>query len=391
MKKIYNSLYEDSLVRQMFWMFHSDENKDNMKRKMMANISNDTCLKKFKEDPNFKMKSLDKFNEDLHKKGIFDQIVDIIINDKEFLEHIFLGIKKVKGQVEKRMTKSFKRLFNECSEEGKKKLGDIIKNNLVFANYFDSNKYEENELYDNFKIDEILKDKKVENIDEILKYAFEHQRGNQLYIVSFFAQKKIEEKGFMEELEKNYGVYIDVDNFIKDMKQKLEEIKTYKDFYKYVRTDYGKEKEEIELIIEAYRKAKEKGYIRVRPFLDDSINTHSIISRELGRNFRDSRIIGSNNNFDEYIYHHHRRRRIRNRERRRSRSRSSSRSIRSSRSWSRRRSRSRNSSRSRSRFSSRDRSRSRTSNSRSSHHIRRASRFGRHRNIEYDRDRIREH
>ena len=391
MKKIYNSLYEDSLVRQMFWMFHSDENKDNMKRKMMANISNDTCLKKFKEDPNFKMKSLDKFNEDLHKKGIFDQIVDIIINDKEFLEHIFLGIKKVKGQVEKRMTKSFKRLFNECSEEGKKKLGDIIKNNLVFANYFDSNKYEENELYDNFKIDEILKDKKVENIDEILKYAFEHQRGNQLYIVSFFAQKKIEEKGFMEELEKNYGVYIDVDNFIKDMKQKLEEIKTYKDFYKYVRTDYGKEKEEIELIIEAYRKAKEKGYIRVRPFLDDSINTHSIISRELGRNFRDSRIIGSNNNFDEYIYHHHRRRRIRNRERRRSRSRSSSRSIRSSRSWSRRRSRSRNSSRSRSRFSRRDRSRSRTSNSRSSHHIRRASRFGRHRNIEYDRDRIREH
>ena len=391
MKKIYNSLYEDSLVRQMFWMFHSDENKDNMKRKMMANISNDTCLKKFKEDPNFKMKSLDKFNEDLHKKGIFDQIVDIIINDKEFLEHIFLGIKKVKGQVEKRMTKSFKRLFNECSEEGKKKLGDIIKNNLVFANYFDSNKYEENELYDNFKIDEILKDKKVENIDEILKYAFEHQRGNQLYIVSFFAQKKIEEKGFMEELEKNYGVYIDVDNFIKDMKQKLEEIKTYKDFYKYVRTDYGKEKEEIELIIEAYRKAKEKGYIRVRPFLDDSINTHSIISRELGRNFRDSRIIGSNNNFDEYIYHHHRRRRIRNRERRRSRSRSSSRSIRSSRSWSRRRSRSRNSSRSRSRFSRRDRSRSRTSNSRSSHHIRRASRFRRHRNIEYDRDRIREH
>ena len=284
MNKIYNSLYEDSLNRQMFWMFHSEEKKDSMKKLLLKSEIDNVCLKNFEENPDFKMKNLDKFNDDLKDKKIYDEIVNIICQDKEFLDHIFIGKDKVKGQVESRMSKSFKRLFTECSKEGKKQIGEIISKNLEFSNYFDMNKIIEYEDYDNFKIDEILKNKKINNIDEIIRYAFSNQRGNQLYIITFFAQKKVEEPGFLEDLEKNYGVYLDVDNFIKDMNQKLKEIKTYTDFYKYVGTEFGKDKTDLELIIDAYKKAKEKGYIRTKRSLSNTINSQLINSRNLINN-----------------------------------------------------------------------------------------------------------
>ena len=70
-------------------------------------------------------------------------------------------------------------------------------------------------------------------MDKILEYAFKSQKGNSLLIISFFAQKKTEEKGFLEELEKNYGIYLDVDNFIKEMNQILNEINSFKKMFKY--------------------------------------------------------------------------------------------------------------------------------------------------------------
>ena len=53
------------------------------------------------------------------------------------------------------------------------------------------NKYYYNsyDLYDSFKVDEILKDNELQNIDEILKYAYESQRGNQLLLITFCFEK----------------------------------------------------------------------------------------------------------------------------------------------------------------------------------------------------------
>jgi hypothetical protein len=131
----------------------------------------------------------------------------------------------------------------------------------------------ENGIYDTFKVDEMLKKFKNNNLNKFMEEVFKNQKGNQLYIISFFAQKKIEEPGFLEELEKNYGVYLDVDNFIKDMKKKLEEIKNYKDLYAFIGTDFGKDKTDLELFIEAYGKAKEKGYIK--PFNNSLHNSYN--------------------------------------------------------------------------------------------------------------------
>ena len=85
----------------------------------------------------------------------------------------------------------------------------------------------------------------------------------------------MEEKGFMTKLEKNYGIYLEVDNFIKEMKEKLSEIKTYSQFFEYIGSEFGKDKNDVELIKYAYEKAKSKNYIRENND-NNTQNIHSI-------------------------------------------------------------------------------------------------------------------
>ena len=302
LKKIYNAVFEDSITRQMSWMFHSYEAKD-IKKFLLYNKSNETYLENFEKDPNFKMNNLSKFNEDLHTKNIYNEIIDTISEDKGYLEHILIGKEKAKQQAEKRIKQSFKRLFQECSQEGRNKLKDIILKNLNFKDYFGYIKTYDESLYDSFKVDEILKQMKDEKIkNEFIQLAFESQLGNKLLLITFFAQKKIEEKNFLEELEKNYGVYLDVDNFIKNMKEKLSEIKTYKSLFEYVGCDFFKEggryKDDLELIIDSYKKGIEKGYFG-RPknnFLGNSSN--SLQNNLSASNYSLNRSNNNNNNFN---------------------------------------------------------------------------------------------
>ncbi len=46
------------------------------------------------------------------------------------------------------------------------------------------------------------------------------------------------------------------------MKQKLSEVKTYSQLFEYIGSEFGKNKSDIELIKDAYEKAKLKNYIR---------------------------------------------------------------------------------------------------------------------------------
>ena len=105
-----------------------------------------------------------------------------------------------------------------------------------------------------------------------MKYAFDSQIGNKLLLITFIAKKTIEKKEFMEQLENNYGVYLDVDNFIKKMKNKLNEIKNYKQLFEYLESDFGKNKNNLEIIRDAYEKAKLKGYIENDKFKKKKVN-----------------------------------------------------------------------------------------------------------------------
>ena len=99
-------------------------------------------------------------------------------------------------------------------------------------------------------------------LQELLDYVFESQRGNKLLIITFFTRKKIENEEFMKELQDNYGIYLEVDTFIKEMNQQLKDIKNYKEFFNYIGSEFGKDMNDLDILIHCYKKAKEKEYIR---------------------------------------------------------------------------------------------------------------------------------
>ena len=280
-----------------------------MKKKLLDTKLEQFLFNEYENKKNFKMNYLDKFINDLNKKHIYENIIDIISNDKEYLECVFVGRKSIKKQVDILIKQGFKELFQRCSKEGKDKLKQIISENLNFSDYFSFFLLKENDLYNNKQVHELLKRIEKERREEFIKYSFESQRGNYLLLITFFAQKKIEEKGFLEQLEKNYGVYLDVDNFIKDMNQKISEIKTYKQLFEYIGADFIKEdkykdKDDLDLIIDSYIKAREKNYLVNKP----KTNEKSYIKKK-----NDENDISSNNNRNNLNNENRQRNNIRNR------------------------------------------------------------------------------
>ena len=167
MKKMWYCLFEEFLTREMYWLFHGNEYKAKMKsmilnnKKITIKDKDYSCIKYFGIGPDFKMRRLSVFNEDLKKKGIFQKVVNIIKSDPKFKEEYTEDGDYeyyAESDVKERMNISFKKLFNECTYDSKKKLGDLILRNLNFSSYFDlpSNFEIYDSYYDNLRVDELL-------------------------------------------------------------------------------------------------------------------------------------------------------------------------------------------------------------------------------------------
>ena len=143
-------------------------------------------------------------------------------------------------------------------------MNELIREKMHFSEFFEEDeRVIKDELYEDYQVNEILKGiNEGYDTSEILGYAYESQRGNQLLLITFSVLKKLEEKGFMEELEKNYGIYLGVDSFVQEIKEKLKEIKNFKSLYQFIGTELGEDKTELELIAESYEKAKNRGYLK---------------------------------------------------------------------------------------------------------------------------------
>jgi len=142
-------------------------------------------------------------------------------------------------------------------------MNDLIREKMNFSDFFEEDqRVIKTELYDSYQVEEVLKGGNDSSTSDILRYAYESQKGNQLLLITFSVLKKLEEKGFMEELAKNYGIYLGVDAFLEEIKQKLREIKSFKSLYEFIGTEFGKDKTELELIVDSYEKAKNRRYIR---------------------------------------------------------------------------------------------------------------------------------
>ena len=292
MKKFWYSIFEESSLRRPYWIFHGDELKAQTRKlilKFQEPLIDDVCIKRFELDDNYDMVNKELFISDLKNADLFEKIIEIVKSD----EYINLLLKEryyelndcldyhlditdylIKTKpffIAQKIENDFKLLYKECTKETKTKINGILRK-LMFSFYFDPKEndglkdYEEeaekrNELYDSYRVNELLQDERIENMDEILKFLFDNQKGNKLFIITFFTAKKIEDKDFMKELENNYGIYLDVDTFIKEMNQKLNEITSLHQMYEYIGSEYGKNKTDLEIVIESYEKAKKKGYM----------------------------------------------------------------------------------------------------------------------------------
>ena len=309
MKKMWYCLFEELLVRQIFWIFNDKNNKKNIielilqdgeeiekqKKISMKKIEKETLKECFEEGYiTINTKDNKTFVDLLEKYGFYSRIASY-----------FYGVYDIKYEKEKTKNKfinNLQKLFDQANSSTKINIYKFLMESnkkQYFEEYFElsnegkkifSNRisYKEKKLIENIRDNIIsnsdyLKKTKEEllNDNKYLNNIYQAQKGNKLLLITFFAQKKMEEKGFMTKLEKNYGIYLEVDNFIKEMKEKLSEIKTYSQFFEYIGSEFGKDKNDVELIKYAYEKAKSKNYIRE----NNDNNTQNIHSINNSSNF----------------------------------------------------------------------------------------------------------
>ena len=277
MKKIWTTLFEEFAIRQAYWIFHEDSNKQKMLNIMKEMFWDDFLFQHFEKTTKYESIDNKALFEDLKGKKLLDTIVEIIMSDPHFTsleDENYLNEKQVINGIEK----SFKKIYLLCNQKTRETLKKYIIKKLDIENYFYTKdlydiedefdgKRRETIIYENYyfeqcKVDELLIKLDKKTLKQVLDYAFESQRGNKLLIITFFTRNKIEDKQFMQELEKNYGIYLEVDKFIKDMNQQIKDIKNYNQFFNYIGSDFGKNMTDLDILIHCYKKAREKKYIK---------------------------------------------------------------------------------------------------------------------------------
>ena len=276
--KIWNSLFEDFITRQMYWIFHGPDNEQNIKNYLFEciipsdiNIYIDKIIKEER-----KIENLEPFLNLCNIYKIEDELINIFKNDKKIISlisdknNIFSSFED-KNNI--KISNNFRTKFNEylkkCTNDSRDEISTILKEKFTYydlikilpeqtLDFINFNKFD----YEKKNVNKILKLVDIKYQNDLLNKFFDCQKGNKLLIISYLARKKIKTKGFLEELERNYGVLLNVSDFIKEIQINLKEIKSYKKLFEFVNCDLIKNLSEFDFIIKTYDLAKKKGYIK---------------------------------------------------------------------------------------------------------------------------------
>jgi hypothetical protein len=311
-EKMWNCLFEEIFIRQMFWMFHSSEYENKMKAIIFdaiecKNVNYEIENEKKNLNSNSNSKNLNNKKNGIENdiinlkdnfqycdnKGLLEDIIKDLSKDENIIK-IYNENKKennikenIKNFTKNELEKNFKEFIDKSTTNLKEKITNLIvtKRGLSFLlNDINNNKkkkhknkkneeqkieiYDKPEQYDpndynKFKVENLLSKIKKKYSKKLLKFAYSSQKGNHLLLITFIAKNKMEDEVFIKELKENYGVYINVNSFIQEMKNKLDTINSYSDLYKFIGCNLLDNKSELEYLSESYKKAKEKQYIRI--------------------------------------------------------------------------------------------------------------------------------
>ena len=304
-EELWKCLIDESSIRQMYWMFHSEDNIQQVQKLILENNEIDkTRLFRTNEDKikeivkltkkgEIKIENVAKFISFLKEQEIYNNIISIILKDENIFE--FKEFKKkekeeknknistknpfdelfvshVDDENEEILEKNFETKINDylqiLKEETIMKIFELILQPISFhylENFYSELKIKDIEKseYERGFVDKILKDIKDEDTrKKLLVQFYSNQKGNKLTLISFLARKKIKTPGFMEELEKNYGVLLNCSDFMKEIKTTIDTINSYTELYKFIECDIIGEQSEYDYIIKKYQIARLKRYIR---------------------------------------------------------------------------------------------------------------------------------
>ena len=358
--KIWKVLFEESMIRKMYWTFHFDENEskcrsifnnydyyssdlskkllDLMKKQnlfyyeFLEEFKGDKTYQKEKEECLFNNKEIKieekndnnninnkpakgLFNECI-EKNIFEKIVEII--GKEYakkpksLNDLFSYKKKnkkkidekTKAEIKNKLIDEFPHLYkNICSSTSQNKIDELLLKNINLYKYcsqdLKNDELEPEDYLGTNQVDELFEKIDKKHHLEIVYKLYDVSKDN-LLLITTLAQMKMNQKGFLSQLEQNFGVYMDIEALMKEINQKIKEVKCYKDLFDFMKADVVfKLEDEYEAIIKSYQKAREKKYIRtivVKPIIHMDLKLMTASDFKIKKKKNNDKPLNTNNN-----------------------------------------------------------------------------------------------
>ena len=215
LEKNINKLYklEDNIdlvkeILELLVLFLYSDNSLNSKLKLNINnyiirLNNLMNIQLFDISKMFPFIKTDSLIQDLKLNNLFYKIVDIIFLDSNFLffEDEYLPLSDIlRNKIINQMEDDFLNLYLELDKEIKQKINKILINELNILNYID--------------IISLYKEQSTSFIESNSFYEY--------ISVFYYLKDKILSHTFLEDLENNFGVYLDTESFIEDLKKKRE-------------------------------------------------------------------------------------------------------------------------------------------------------------------------
>ena len=211
---------KDEILELLILFYFSDNNiDDNIKqqfRNYIDKLKNLIYLNLFDKENYINFIDENYFIEDLKRNDLFYKIVDIIFIDSDFLilypKKSLLCLSEIlRNKIIKQMSLNFRDLYIKLNETIKQKIKRILLNEFNFSSYFDINRY--NYCFSDYSQE--IKESTFSSYSEFLDFFF---------IINSIREKVLDEC-FLNDLENNYGIYLNNEAFIAKLNKKKKKMK----------------------------------------------------------------------------------------------------------------------------------------------------------------------
>ena len=203
-----NNIFSNLCDLIIFTLFDKISSIENHLIKLIEVKKSKKAFELFYENEDCDLKSPQEFLQYLEDNNLYNNIAKAMQFEKSLF--LYEG-KNIDRRIKKIICTSFKKFVKNSDMNTREKVKKIIVENLKFNECIEFEKFFNNKLKDDTKTQRKRRRKNILNSLLILLYI----------------KKKINEKNFIYELGRNFGVYLDIDETLK----KLKEIVKNKDIY----------------------------------------------------------------------------------------------------------------------------------------------------------------